>query len=254
MKKAISLLLALVMCLSLCACGGGNDTPKTTEAPTETTVPVETVMTKDELLASATNVYYYAFTQEIEETAKANFLKANLTYENSTVCIMGLRISEINSEYAVAANGFIEYHIYLPVEELMELVTFEYVRVVGTITGVSEGSMGCYVVDMKPAHVVDRSFEIHDGLVSFAKIDGSGKTYFCVYGLNLVPQYEKFIVYFSDEVTQEIKEAMETNSVRLSLKGEVYVPENANKVPESPLSHLYIDDAELIDIKLEDKP
>ena len=36
MKKAISLLLALVMCLSLCACGGGNsdtpDTPDTTEA------------------------------------------------------------------------------------------------------------------------------------------------------------------------------------------------------------------------------
>ena len=30
MKKAISLLLALVMCLSLVACGGGNDTPKTT--------------------------------------------------------------------------------------------------------------------------------------------------------------------------------------------------------------------------------
>ena len=36
MKKAISLLLALVMCLSLCACGGGSDTPETTEAPTET--------------------------------------------------------------------------------------------------------------------------------------------------------------------------------------------------------------------------
>ena len=29
MKKAISLLLALVLCLSLCACGGGNDTPET---------------------------------------------------------------------------------------------------------------------------------------------------------------------------------------------------------------------------------
>ena len=51
MKKAISLLLALVLCLSLCACGGGNDTPETTEAPTavpqsttepETTVPEET--------------------------------------------------------------------------------------------------------------------------------------------------------------------------------------------------------------------
>ena len=37
MKKAISLLLALVMCLSLCACGGGNDTPETTVAPTKAT-------------------------------------------------------------------------------------------------------------------------------------------------------------------------------------------------------------------------
>ena len=36
MKKALSLLLALVMCLSLCACGGGSntpDTPKATEPP-----------------------------------------------------------------------------------------------------------------------------------------------------------------------------------------------------------------------------
>ena len=37
MKKAISLLLALVLCLSLCACGGGNDAPAT-EAPTEKTM------------------------------------------------------------------------------------------------------------------------------------------------------------------------------------------------------------------------
>lgn len=43
MKKTISLLLALVMCLSLCACGGGNDTPETTEATEpETSIPVET--------------------------------------------------------------------------------------------------------------------------------------------------------------------------------------------------------------------
>ena len=37
MKKTISLLLALVLCLSLCACGGGNDAPAT-EAPTEKTM------------------------------------------------------------------------------------------------------------------------------------------------------------------------------------------------------------------------
>lgn len=37
MKKTIALLLALVMCLSLCACGGGNDIPETTEALAEAT-------------------------------------------------------------------------------------------------------------------------------------------------------------------------------------------------------------------------
>lgn len=44
--------LALVLCLSLCACGGGNETPETTDAATEptpttpptteTTAPAET--------------------------------------------------------------------------------------------------------------------------------------------------------------------------------------------------------------------
>ncbi len=43
MKKTLSLLLALVMCLSLAACGGGNDTPAqdTTETPTTTEAPTE---------------------------------------------------------------------------------------------------------------------------------------------------------------------------------------------------------------------
>ena len=35
MKKIVAMILAFVMCLSLCACGGGNNTPET-EAPTET--------------------------------------------------------------------------------------------------------------------------------------------------------------------------------------------------------------------------
>lgn len=41
MKKTISLLLTLVICLSLCACGGSNDTPKATEAPVEATESTE---------------------------------------------------------------------------------------------------------------------------------------------------------------------------------------------------------------------
>lgn len=37
MKKALSILLVLVICLSLCACGSSNDAPAT-EAPTEKTM------------------------------------------------------------------------------------------------------------------------------------------------------------------------------------------------------------------------
>ena len=44
MKKALSLILALVLCLSLCACGGSTEeTPtQTTTEPIETTIPEET--------------------------------------------------------------------------------------------------------------------------------------------------------------------------------------------------------------------
>lgn len=41
MKKALSILLVLVLCLSLCACGGSNDAPKATEAPVEATESTE---------------------------------------------------------------------------------------------------------------------------------------------------------------------------------------------------------------------
>ena len=47
MKKAISLLLALAMCLGLCACGGGNHTPETTQAPT--TVPTDPPVSREVL-------------------------------------------------------------------------------------------------------------------------------------------------------------------------------------------------------------
>lgn len=49
MKKAISMLLALVLCLSLCACGGGNETPETTEVTTEATKEATTPPTEEQV-------------------------------------------------------------------------------------------------------------------------------------------------------------------------------------------------------------
>ena len=43
MKKTIALLMVLALCLSLCACGGGNNVPETIETPTTTEPQYEIV-------------------------------------------------------------------------------------------------------------------------------------------------------------------------------------------------------------------
>lgn len=223
MKKAISLLLALVMCLSLCACGSGNDTPETTEAPTETTAPEETVMSKEEMLSIATNHYSYPLSAEISE----NIAKANATYLNQTVSIMGVSISEINLDHVVVKQGYTQYNIYLPSEELAELNKGDYVRVVGTITKFdtfSESQEGMtwdmVSVDMKPAHIVDKHFELENGLFSYIQTDENGKKYCFLFGPKLVDNYGNYIVYFSDEDIQRIEELRETQlGISINLHG-----------------------------------
>ena len=54
MKRKLSIILALMLCLSLCACGGGNDTP-------ETTVP-ENSINKEEIVISNINKAFFGET------------------------------------------------------------------------------------------------------------------------------------------------------------------------------------------------
>lgn len=102
MKKALSLILALVMCLSMCACGGANntespETPKTTEAP-EPEIPTaqlkETVSTDivDLTLEHSKLTYYVSnsSTNYVEATEKANSLfaaKVGTCYVSMTVTV-----------------------------------------------------------------------------------------------------------------------------------------------------------------------
>ena len=107
MKKALSLILALVMCLSLCACGGVSNretnAPETTEAPVTTEAPKpeiptaqikETVATDivDLTLEHSKLTYYVSnvSTNYVEATEEANNLfaaKVGTCYVSMTVTI-----------------------------------------------------------------------------------------------------------------------------------------------------------------------
>lgn len=154
MKKALSILLVLVMCLSLGACGGSNDAPKT-EAPTETTAPEETVMSKDEMLASAVPLEMY----EINNASVENIAKAKMDYCNKILQVNG-QITQITEEYIVISSGDYAIDVYLPLEELITLTLYQQVIIVGETTDeiVKAGFGGHY--QMPVAHLVTDRYNI----------------------------------------------------------------------------------------------
>ena len=133
MKKAISLLLALVLCLSLCACGGSN-----TEAPIE-----ETKIPKEDLLSVATPM-----TQDIVEQILADKNYAKTLISNTytfTGCVRaeeGYVGVEIRVPTATGSTMGYDYHstlsfyVYLPAKELEDVGYDDDITIVGKITDV----------------------------------------------------------------------------------------------------------------------
>lgn len=95
MKKAVSLILALVMCLSLCACGGNGEETNATNAPEIPTAKVkETVSTDivDFTLEHSKLTYYVsnASSTYVEATEEANTMfaaKVGTCYVSMTVTV-----------------------------------------------------------------------------------------------------------------------------------------------------------------------
>ena len=156
MKKAISLLLALVLCLSLCACGSGNDTPETTEAPTETTSPEVTVMTKEEMLEQALEAQLH----EVENEFHENLAKAKQEYCNKVLKLTG-RIANIAEDHIELGTGWYTVDVYLPIEDLITLQTQQQVTIVGQTTDVIEkDSNEISHLEMPTAYFVTDRYDI----------------------------------------------------------------------------------------------
>ena len=130
MKKTISLLLALVLCLSLCACGGNSNTP--------------VKPTKDELLSVAVPLVQDEADKIFDNAAYAKTLVSN------TYTFTG-KVFEIDTDYVDIAlrdipdeNGKLmgydywnlSFHLYLPIEELANVSNNDIISFVGQISDV----------------------------------------------------------------------------------------------------------------------
>ena len=114
MKKAISLLLVLVLCLSLCACGG-NDTPKT-EAPTETTAHIETEPQYTTIEITLDNWMEYFEFRRVVVDRRNDFNELTEFYPNMNMCLK-TEWAEVATEMEVAVeyscmNGYRQWFTY----------------------------------------------------------------------------------------------------------------------------------------------
>ena len=166
MKKAISLLLALVLCLSLCACDGGeNNTPNAPET-TDATVQ-DTTARKNELLQTAEPFVY----RDYYEDVWGNIVKAENTYKGK-VFLMNAHVEEITESYVVI-NGIV---VYLSTEEIMQMNTYDYAEVVGVIDEV--GDIGSSV--MYEAYLITTIYKETGSVTEISTLDGVSFPYYTI--------------------------------------------------------------------------
>lgn len=179
MKKVLALMLALVLILSLVACGGENR--NSVEKPS---------MTKEELLEEAQDTSI----RKMGEDFSNNVSKAKDTYFNKAFKVWG-DIFEIGEDYVDIrpSNEFIEdpMYVYLPNEELKELTKGNVIQVVGIITDDIEVSKQVHdqtgalqtrtlkVFTMENAHFVTDKYEIKNSIITDISYDRSSMKYTC---------------------------------------------------------------------------
>lgn len=178
MKRTIAILLALILLLSLAACGGDSPSEEA-----ETLLSEETELSMDELLAKAQPLSILELNEEIRD----NKARALSTYKDGVYTIWGI-VSDINTDSVEIKAGY-DYkrvRVFLPIEELIEIDTNSVIQVVGTITDIQEETrqLSSYTFDyniviLENAHFVKDDYEIKNAEISNIVYDRSTYKYQC---------------------------------------------------------------------------
>lgn len=196
MKKAMSIILALVLCLSLCACGS-NDGKSNTNNNLE--------MSKEDMLATAEVVTPSQITQD----TKSNIAKAKQLYCGKILEVTGV-VAAVKEDYVEigvdtsVAGAVID--VYLPAEELLLLESRQKVTIVGKTNDVtsettSSGPAGVEWVKthftMPEAYLVNDTFEVS------GKLFGKNQSYAPAYNFDDGTSVTK-LLYFADGVDTNV--------------------------------------------------
>lgn len=220
MKKVLSLLLALVMCLSLCACGGGDQNPEeqpTEEQPTEikeeiwVIISVDSINDKGIVFTHTENVY----NEDGELARRGSGYYKNKLYDDDFVdCTYEYEFDEQNNltemrvfdtfpdVYTFNSDGYItEITSYYGDGRQSGHKLFEYDeagRLVTSIFYMDSGKLDCKILYKyrEDGTCEEHScYEEDDVLLYITECDELGRPYFTKYYNAKAPTYSYKYVY-----------------------------------------------------------
>ena len=166
MKKALSLLLALVLCLSLCACGSNSAESKASQEDPKT-----------QMLSSATTLQCGTVYEDFEENelnAKDKYIGKAFTVTGYIYSISTDSIQLTPFAPAIDWTTFEGCTVYLPTEELKQVKKGEIITVVGKISNRYSGSM--FGIEMNEAYLVSNVVSITATVGEITLFDDSDGT------------------------------------------------------------------------------
>lgn len=187
MKKVCALLLALILVLSLAACGGSEEKEDTSTEAADAVEATENPYSKEAMLALAndpnTQVTEY---KDIASVLSTNSAKAKMEYCDKTLVVQNGAVGYIESDYIEmnfapfffsANDGASGILVYLPVEDIAELEDGQRINIVGHFDAENPNKIDkAYLT--KDRYEFTGTFEHQDGSPYYSFTDNNGDKYY----------------------------------------------------------------------------